>query len=71
MRIDYKKLKLKIIEVYDTQTNFAERMDMAKSSLNLRLNNKVEWKASEVARACELLEIPLSEAATYFFCLRK
>lgn len=67
MKVDYKKLKLKIKEVCDTQHNFAERMNMNKSSINFRLNNKVEWKASEIARACELLEIPLSEASLYFF----
>lgn len=65
--MDYKKLKLKIKEVYDTQPAFAEAMGMNYTSLNQRLNNVVEWRTSDIARACELLGIPLEEAHLYFF----
>ena len=64
---DYKMLKLKIKEVYDTQEAFAEAMDMSKTSLNQRLNGKVEWTSPLIAKACDLLNIDLSEAHTYFF----
>ena len=64
---DYKMLKLKIKEVYDTQEAFAEAMDMSKTSLNQRLNGKVEWTSPLIAKACDLLKIDLSEAHTYFF----
>lgn len=64
---DYKKLKLKIKEVYDTQEAFADAMDMNYTSLNQRLNNAVEWKTQEVVQACDLLHIPLVEAHEYFF----
>lgn len=67
---DYKKLKLKIKEVYDTQEAFAEAMGMSYTVLNQRLNNAVEWKTPEIAKACELLHIPLSEAHLYFFILK-
>lgn len=65
--MDYKKLKLKIKEVYDTQEAFAEAMGMSKTALNQRLNGSVEWKASEIAKACDLLHIPLTDAHLYFF----
>ncbi len=67
---DYKKLKLKIKEVYDTQEAFADAMGMSYTALNQRLNNVVEWKTPEIAKACELLHIPLSEAHLYFFNLK-
>ena len=67
---DYKMLKLKIKEVYDTQEAFADAMDMGYTALNFRLNNKVEWKAPEIAKACELLHIPLNDAHFYFFTLK-
>ena len=67
MKVDYKKLKLKIKEVYDTQNNFAEHMGLTKIALNFRLNNRVAWKAAEIAKACDLLGIPLSDAHIYFF----
>lgn len=65
--MDYKKLKLKIKEVFDTQEAFAEVMGLNKSTLNQKLNNSTEWKTSEIAKACDLLHIPLTEAHLYFF----
>lgn len=65
--MSYKKLKLKIKEVYDTQKAFSEAMDMSKTALNQRLNGRVEWKSPEIAKACELLHIDLADAYLYFF----
>lgn len=65
--MNYKKLKLKIKEVYDTQEAFAKAMDMNKTSLNQRLNGSVEWKMSEVAEAINLLHIAPDEVYLYFF----
>lgn len=63
----YKKLKLKIKEVYDTQDAFAKAMEMSYSTLNQKLNGVTEWKTSEIAKACDLLHIPLTDAHLYFF----
>ena len=63
----FKKLKLKIKEVFDTQEAFAEAMEMSLSALNQRLNGVIQWKTSEIAKACKLLGIPLEEAYLYFF----
>ena len=68
--MDYKKLKLKIKEVHDTQEAFAKAMEMSQTALNQRLNGSVEWKSSEIAKACDLLHIPLSDAHLYFFVLK-
>ena len=65
--MDYKKLKLKIKEVFDTQEAFAKAMSMGKTTLSQRLNGSAEWKASEIAKACDLLHIPLTDAYLYFF----
>lgn len=67
---DYKKLKLKIKEVFDTQEAFAKAMDMNYTSLNQRLNNVIEWKTPEIAKACDLLGINLAEAHVYFFAVK-
>lgn len=64
---DYKKLKLKIKEVFDTQAAFAKAMGMSYTALNQRLNGVVSWKTSDIAKACDLLHIPLTEAHLYFF----
>lgn len=64
---DYKMLKLKIKEVYDTQEAFAGVMDMSQTALNQRLNGAVEWKSPEIAKACNLLGVDLADAYKYFF----
>lgn len=65
--MNYKKLKLKIKEVFGGQEAFAEAMGMSQTALSQRLNNSVEWKGSEIAKACDLLGVPLTDAYLYFF----
>lgn len=65
--MDYSKLKGRIKEVFDTQEAFAEAMGMSYTAINQRLNGVVEWKTSDICKACELLHIPLDEAHLYFF----
>ena len=49
----YKKLRGKITEVFDTQKNFAAAMDMDYAVVNQRLSGTTQWKAPEIAKACE------------------
>lgn len=67
-KMSYTKLRGKIVEVFRTQSEFAKAMDKNKATLNGKLNNKSQWTAEEITKACELLNIPLSEAHEYFFC---
>ena len=64
---DYSRLYGKIKEVFNTQEAFAEAMGLSLSAINLRLNDKVKWKSPEIAKACELLGVPISDAHLYFF----
>lgn len=63
----YRKLRGKIKEVYLTQEAFAKDMVFSKTQLAQRLNGNIEWRASEIAKACDLLHIPYEEAYLYFF----
>lgn len=67
--MNYSKLKGKIVEMYRTQSAFADAMKMNKATLNGKLNNKSQWTASEITKSCDLLDIPLSDAHLYFFCV--
>jgi len=67
LEFDYKKLKLKIKEVFDTQDAFAEAMGMSQTAISQRLNNGVEWKPSEMVKACDLLHIPLIDLYLFFY----
>lgn len=67
MCFNYRKLLGKIVEKFETQHNFAIAMGMSERSLSLKLNNKVTWKDTEIAKALKLLEIPASDIYMYFF----
>lgn len=70
IQYDYNKLIGKIIEVYGKQYAFAKEMGWSERTCCLKLNNKIEWKQSEILKASELLHISNSEILTYFFTLK-
>lgn len=63
----YGKLRGRIKEVCGTQLMFAKAMGMDESTISLKLNGKAEWTRVEMARACEVLRLPLEEVHPYFF----
>lgn len=63
----FRKLRGKIVEVYGTQEAFAEAMGTTKTTINVKLNGKVDWTSSEIVKACKLLNINLANAWEYFF----
>lgn len=66
--MSYAKLRGRIVEKYGSQAAFAAAIGWREALMSAKLNNKSEWAFSEVMKACELLEIPVSEAHQYFFC---
>lgn len=69
MPYNYSKLLGKIVERVGTQAAFAEKMGLSERSISLKLNGKVAWKQTEIAKACEVLGIRLNEIDKYFFAL--
>lgn len=67
--MSYPKLRGRIREKFGTQEAFSAAMDMNPTTLSAKLNGKTDWTRQEIEKACELLEIPLAEAHTYFFTL--
>ena len=65
---DYSKLLGRLREKNITQDAFAERIGLSRTALNLRLNNKADFKAKEIKRGCESLGIPKDDIPLYFFC---
>lgn len=70
MEFDYRKLRGKIREVYETQDKFAEKLGIGRVSLSQRLNNILEFSQKEILLACKLLKIPIEECYQYFFNLK-
>lgn len=69
MRFDYSKLLGAIREKFKTQEEFAKAMRMNMSTLSSKLNNRSEFTAEEIVRACRLLNIPNIQIPYYFFML--
>lgn len=70
MPYDYSKLLGRITEVFGTQSEFSKGMGMSERTTSLKLNAKIGWKQSEIAKACEILRIEESEIGDYFFNLK-
>lgn len=69
MPYNYAKLLGRITEFCGTQAKFADALGMSERSLSLKLNGKVGWKQSEMAKSCEILHIESVEIGKYFFTL--
>ena len=69
MSFNYSKLTGKIVEVFGTQLRFSEAMGLSERTISLKLNSKVEWKQSEINKACSLLGIDISDIPAYFFAV--
>lgn len=67
---DYSKLTKRITEVFSCDVNFAIKMGFSERTLSLKLNNKGDFKQTEILKACDLLDIPLTEVDSYFFTLK-
>ena len=62
----YAPLCDKIRRKFRTMKRFADSIGMHPSTLSAKLNGKSQWAFWEVAKTCEVLEIPLVEAPEYF-----
>ncbi|MBQ1847284.1 MAG: DUF739 family protein [Clostridia bacterium] len=62
------KLKGRIIEYGFNLSTFADEMKLSPPALRKKLTNKTDFRASEILRACKLLNISQPEIPTYFFC---
>lgn len=60
-------LKAKIIEKNIKKKIIAEKLGISLTSLNYKLNNKTQFKASEIQILSEILNIN-EEKDKYFFC---
>ena len=67
MAFNYAKLLGKIVEVFGTQSRFAEAMGLSERTVSLKLNGKIGWKQVEIVKASSILSIPESAIVEYFF----
>ena len=61
------KLKAVILEKGMIQEEIAQQLGMTPATFNYKVNNKREFKASEIKRLSELLALTADEVNTIFF----
>ena len=66
-KYNFDKLKGKIKEIFGTQNDFAEAMEMAPNTLSSKLNNQSDFSSTEISKAVELLKIKSAEEAWKIF----
>lgn len=69
MIFDFNKLRGRIKEKLKNESTFAEKLRISPASLSSKFNNKSDFTASEISRACDkdVLDIPVNEIGEYFF----
>nr|DAS67785.1 MAG TPA: Protein of unknown function (DUF739) [Caudoviricetes sp.] len=66
-KYNFDKLKGKIKEIFGTQNDFAEAMEMAPNTLSSKLNNQSDFSSTEISKAVDLLKIKSAEEAWKIF----
>lgn len=61
------KLKAKIIEAGLVQDVVAAQLGMTSATFNYKLNNKTEFKASEIKKLAMILKLTVEEVFDIFF----
>ena len=67
VKYDYRKLRGRIKEKFNTIENFAEYIGISAVSLNNKLNNLVNFRQHEIEKAIAGLEITEQEVKAIFF----
>lgn len=67
MNFNYEKLRGRIREKMSSDTVFAKRLGISKTSLSLRLNNQIHFSQRDIYRSMRILQISPEELGVYFF----
>ncbi len=67
IEFDYSILEGRIKQYYDTQDKFANEIPMGRATLNLKLNNKLDFTSQNIKRISNLLHIGNEEIGSIFF----
>ena len=67
MAFDYSKLRGRIVEIFNTQSRFAEEMGWSERTLSLKMNGLRSWKQPDICKAIRLLQLTADDIPVYFF----
>lgn len=67
---DFNKLRGRIKEKFGSESEFAKKMGLSRSTMSQKLNNVWDFSSSEIIKACDLLDIGYNDIPTYFFTIK-
>ncbi|MBS5308773.1 DUF739 family protein [Clostridium sp.] len=70
MSYDYRKLCGKIKEKYGTQEKFSKELGLSRTTVNQKLNNKIEFTQEEMTKTVKILDLAVNDIPEYFFCVK-
>lgn len=65
--MEYNKLRGRIVEKYDTMSNFAEKIGSSRQTVSQKLTGKSEFSRDDIQRYADALEIPKDDIGVFFF----
>lgn len=68
--LDFRKLRGRIIEKYDTLENFAKSYGISTVCLSKKMNNRSQFTRKDILEMSEMLDISKEEIGDYFFTKR-
>lgn len=70
IKFDFSMLRGKIREVCGSELKFGDAMSWSQTTLYAKLNGQVDFKQSEILRACDILDIMTEFIPVYFFTVK-
>lgn len=61
MAFDYNKLRGRIVEIFNTQSNFASAMGWSERILSPKMNGMCSWKQIDICKAIQLLKLTIED----------
>ena len=61
LAFDYNKLRGRIVEIFNTQSNFASAMGWSERILALKMNGMCSWKQIDICKAIQLLKLTIED----------
>lgn len=67
MEFDYSALRGRIVEHFGSMAAFASAVNISRSSVSQKINNKIDGKQTEIEKARVALKISVPDVPKYFF----
>lgn len=66
-KMDFSKLRGRIVEKYGTMAKFSTAIDFGRPKLSEKMNSKRYFNTNDILLLCDRLDIPKEEIGDYFF----